>query len=151
MEIGLTLSLPRDELTVPVARRIIDSAMSAIGVDASCSSDVAVALTEACTNVVKHAGPGDEYEVEFRLDNACCEIWVKNFGEADVSGFEAGGDASHDAERGRGFQLMRALVDDLHFVSDQAEGTIVVLKKSITYRPGGLLDLANSGATPTPR
>lgn len=145
MEIGLTLSLPRDELTVPVARRIVDAAMGAIGVDPSCAGDVAVALTEACTNVIKHAGPADEYEVQFRLDNACCEIWVKNFGEADVSGFSES-EAEHDAERGRGFQLMRALVDDLHFVSDRVEGTIVVLRKSVSYRPGGLLDIAASGS-----
>jgi len=145
VEIGLTLSLPRDELTVPVARRIVDSAMSAIGVDAGCASDVTLALTEACTNVVKHAGPADEYELEFKLDNSSCEIWVKNFGAADIAGFSTS-EAAHDAERGRGFQLMRALVDDLHFVSDEVEGTIVVLRKTVTYRPGGLLDVAANGA-----
>jgi serine/threonine-protein kinase RsbW len=145
VEIGLKLSLPRDELTVPVARRIVDSAMSAIGVDPSCASDVTIAMTEACTNVIKHAGPADEYELEFRLDNASCEIWVRNFGEADVSGFSVS-EVAHDAERGRGFQLMQALVDDLHFVSDQVEGTIVVLRKTVTYRPGGLLDVAANAA-----
>ena len=84
MEITLSLALPRDFQSVPVARRIVDSSMVAVGVTPDCASDVTLALTEACTNVLDHSGPGDEYEVRFRLDNEVCSIQVADLG----SGFD---------------------------------------------------------------
>ena len=146
MEVGLSLSLPRDEMSVPVARRIVETSMQAIGVLADCSADVALALTEAATNVLKHAGPGEEYEVRFHLDNEICTVDVVDLG----AGFDTsalGDGAASDSESGRGVQLMRALVDDVHFESDPADGTFVRLRKSITYGDGTLLDRA-VGADP---
>lgn len=141
MEIGLSLCLPRDELSVPVARRIVESSMKAIGVLPDCCSDVAIALSEAATNVLLHAGPGEEYAVRFHLDNAVCTVEVVDLG----AGFDpgtAGHGAASDAESGRGVQLMRALVDDVHFESDPEDGTIVRLRKAILYGDGTLLDRA---------
>ena len=62
MELSLVLCLPRDEKTVQVARHIVRHAMREVGVAAECVSDVEVALSEACTNVLVHSGPGDEYD-----------------------------------------------------------------------------------------
>jgi serine/threonine-protein kinase RsbW len=59
MEITLGLTLPRDELTVPVARHVVRTALDRVGVDGACVHDVVVALSEACTNVLLHAGPGE--------------------------------------------------------------------------------------------
>ena len=138
MEITLTLCLPRDFQTVPVARRIIDSSMQSVGVSEECASDVAVALSEACTNVLKHSGPGEEYQVRFALDNDVCSIKVVDVG----SGFDPAslplGDAATDAERGRGVQLMRHLVDELHFESSD-DGSVVTMIKTLAYADGSLL------------
>jgi serine/threonine-protein kinase RsbW len=148
VEIDLTLSLPRDELTVPVARRIVDTAIRSIGVAPDCAADITLALTEACTNVVKHADPHDDYEVNFHLDDGACTIRVLNFGEFDLTRLVDA--ASGDAEGGRGFQLMRALVDDLHFASDPDNGTVVMLQKQLQYAPGTLLDLTVQGRADEP-
>ena len=67
VELALSLALPRDEMTVPVARQIASGAMDRLGVDRDCVSDIEVALSEACTNVIQHSGPGDDYEVSVTL------------------------------------------------------------------------------------
>jgi serine/threonine-protein kinase RsbW len=43
-------------------------------------TDIALALGEACANVIQHAGPGDEYEVLARAQNGRCVIEVVNTG-----------------------------------------------------------------------
>lgn len=53
MEIKLTLSLPRDEISIPVVRRVRTQAMRALGVLDRCTHDIEIALTEACANVLQ--------------------------------------------------------------------------------------------------
>lgn len=140
MEIVLTLALPRDAMSVPVARRIVDVSLRSVGVVTACASDVAVALSEACTNVLKHSGPGDEYEVRFELANDVCTIKVVDVGTGfDPSDLSASG-APPDAERGRGVQLIRAMVDRLSFSSRPCEGSVVSMEKTLEYADGSLLD-----------
>ena len=144
MEITLALNLPRDGLSVPVARRIVDTSMRSVGVSDGCVDDVTLALTEACTNVLKHSGPGDEYEVTVRLDDDVCSITVTDVGRGFDFASLADGDASHEAERGRGVQLMKMLVDKVQFTSKPSEGSVVHLEKQLDYLDGSLLDRAIS-------
>jgi serine/threonine-protein kinase RsbW len=142
MEISLTLNLPRDELSVPVARRIVDASMRTVGVRDECVDDVSLAMTEACTNVLKHSGPGDEYEVSLKLTDDVCAIEVCDVGRGfDFSTLESG-DAHTESERGRGVQLMRLLVDRVRFQSKPEQGSVVHLEKTLEYRDGSLLDKA---------
>jgi serine/threonine-protein kinase RsbW len=145
MEITLALNLPRDELSVPVARRIVDAAMRTVGVDGSCVDDVSLALTEACTNVLKHSGPGDEYEVSLRLRDDVCSIEITDVGHGFDFATLAAGDASTEAERGRGVQLMKLLVDRVQFQSKPEAGSVVHLEKQLRYVDGSLLDKAIAG------
>ena len=142
MEISLSLNLPRDELSVPVARKIVDASMRTVGVEDECVDDVALALTEACTNVLKHSGPGDEYVVSVRMLDSVCSIEVCDVGRGfDFSTLD-NGDASTEAERGRGVQIMKLLVDRVRFQSKPEEGSVVHLEKQLEYRDGSLLDKA---------
>lgn len=131
MHMALSLLLPRDELTVPVARHLTAGAMEQLGVDAACASDIQVALTEACTNVILHSGPGDAYEVAVSVDDDTCVIRIIDHGH----GFDAGmlGGADDSAESGRGVTLMDALVDQVVFESRPESGTIVHLEKTLSY------------------
>jgi serine/threonine-protein kinase RsbW len=145
MEISLALNLPRDELSVPVARRIVAASMETVGVEPACVDDVSLALTEACTNVLKHSGPGDEYEVTVRLRDDVCSIAVTDVGRGfDFATLESG-DASSEAERGRGVQLMKLLVDRVHFQSKPEAGSVVHMEKQLEYVDGSLLDKAIAG------
>ncbi|GAA2249637.1 MULTISPECIES: ATP-binding protein [Kitasatospora] len=66
MDIWWTLHLKRDPASVPLARRILLSAMETTGVDPQVAHDLGVALTEACANAVEHAvggRPDDGFQV----------------------------------------------------------------------------------------
>ena len=60
MEIKVALSLPRDAASVPVTRQVLDCCLDRLGVAADTRADIALALSEACANVIQHAGPGEE-------------------------------------------------------------------------------------------
>lgn len=148
MEVNLGLLLPRDALSIPVARHICRQAMREVGVEEGCVSDVEVALTEACTNVLEHSDPADEYEVQVTIDDRDCVIRVIDTGRGFDS--EAVGNRASDvgAEGGRGIALMRALVDRVKFESKPEAGTIVHLQKELFYddAAGQRLLLKSQGA-----
>ena len=149
MEIKLTLSLPRDALSVPVVRRICAESMRVLGVNSECITDLEVALTEACANVLGHAQNDDDYEVSAGIDGAVCVIEVVDRGRGfspDGLGHEAAGP---QAESGRGIQLMRSLVDNVKFVSRPEKGTIVHLEKSLTWREGAPIEVLSEGRGPS--
>src|SRR3984957_20104423 len=79
----MVLHLPRDTASVPVTRQVLDGCLKTLGVTPDTRADIALALSEACANVVQHAGPGDEYEVQARARNGCCVIEVVNTASRD--------------------------------------------------------------------
>lgn len=134
MQILCTLCLPRDEASVPVVRHICRDALLKLGVDDDCVSDIEIAVTEACSNVLNHAAESeDEYEVAIEIDAEKCDIRIKDTGGEvfDGSSHQLSGES---AESGRGIFLMRALVDDLKFLSEPEAGTIVHLVKMLKMR-----------------
>ena len=135
MEIMLTLALPRDQLSVPVVRSILRHSLLTLGTTEDCVSDIGIALTEACTNVLDHARGSSEYEVAAGIDGSTCVIQVIDRG----AGFDGDpverGDAAED---GRGLLLMRALVDKVTFTNRPTEGTVVHLEKQLTFEPGAV-------------
>jgi serine/threonine-protein kinase RsbW len=133
MELALALTLPRDEQTVPVARHIVRNAMAQVGVDEACVYAIELALSEACTNVLLHSGPGDQYVVRLDLDDRLGLIRVIDVGRGfDSAALRAESDGL-EAERGRGLGVMQAMVDRVDFTSRPEAGTIVTLEKVLTY------------------
>lgn len=138
MTLLFSLCLPRDRASVPVVRHMIRSSLSRLGVEQECLDDMEVAVTEACSNVLLHAqGNEDEYEVTVEINDALCEIRVSDKGGGfDQSSLE---ESHPGAESGRGIQLMRALVDNVHFLSRPEAGTIVHLVKNLELTEGSIL------------
>ena len=131
--ITVSLNLASDAATVPVARHIVRASLDEIGVTTDCVTDIEIALSEAATNVLKHAGPGDSYEVSCELNDTSCIIRVVDRGHGfdhATLGFDH---ADASAEQGRGIQLMRELVDQVRFISKPEDGTIVHLEKRLTF------------------
>lgn len=133
MRIDLTLNLPRDEATLPLVRHLCKFTMQEIGVAAECISDIELAITEACANVVEHSSAEDEFEVRVEMAPKRCDIRIVDTGRG--FDFESFGrdNAAADAEGGRGIQLMRALVDRVGFSSEPEKGTVVHLVKHLTF------------------
>lgn len=142
MEINLELHLPREEASIPVVRHLCRNALRGIGVDPECGGDIEVALSEACTNALKHSVPGAEYKVRVSLDDRQCIITVIDTGQG-FDGRSARSDPT--AEQGRGVELMRALVDRLNFESDREAGTVVRLEKDLVLLDEALARRAAGG------
>lgn len=139
MRVNLVVCLPRDGATVPVLRHITVCSLSELGVVPEVIGDVALALTEACANVVRHSGVDDEYEVRLSLEDAFCEISVVDTGHGFDSARLAVAMAGESDETGRGLALMKALVDDVRFESRPEAGTIVHLVKQLPLVADGPL------------
>lgn len=136
--VTLAISLPRDALSVPVIRHLVANALEQVGVLPSISYDIQLALTEACTNVLDHAGPGDTYEVTVGIGPDRCELRIIDIGHGfDHASVAAASDldSALHAERGRGLGLMRALVDQIELTSEPESGTLVRLVKLLEFDP----------------
>lgn len=139
MRITLVLCLPRDSATLPVVRHIAVCALRELGVESDVIDDVALALTEASANVVKHSGAGDQYEVQVSLENEQCDIRVIDTGRGFDSAAQPAVMAGPTEEQGRGMALIEALVDSVRFESRPEAGTVVHLYKDLSIRPDGPL------------
>ena len=79
-DVGFCLVFPRESLSVPVMRRVLGDTLSRLGVDESCIYDLLLAVTEACTNVLRHAGQGRGYEMVARVGGKRCLLEVVDSG-----------------------------------------------------------------------
>jgi serine/threonine-protein kinase RsbW len=79
-DVEFCLVFPRESLSVPVMRRVLGDTLSRLGVDESCIDDLLLAVTEACTNVLRHAGPGRRYELVAHVGSKRCLLEVLDSG-----------------------------------------------------------------------
>jgi serine/threonine-protein kinase RsbW len=156
VEIKMVLHLPRDAASVPVSRQVLDSCLETLGVVPDTRADIALALSEACANVILHAGPGEEYQVQVSARNRRCAIEVVNTGRGDAEpvpdgngtspAWGGGGRASAiavtddpvpvTAEHGRGLKIIDAVADNLRLTGNERQGTIVHFEKTLEWLPG---------------
>lgn len=152
VEIHMGVCLPRDAETVPLVRSAIAHTLRLFGVDEDCIYEIGLAVTEACANVVTHAATDDEYEVVTHVNETRCSIDVKNTG----GGFDASNLTdtmpSADSARGRGVNIMRAVMDKVALASSPEAGTIVHLVRSLSVKEDSplmrLRRAAQEGASP---
>ncbi|RCG25331.1 ATP-binding protein [Sphaerisporangium album] len=140
MKVTIALRLPRDAASVSVTRQILGAELEVLGVERDITEDVQLMLTEACSNVIRHATEGDEYTVSVELVDDRCLITVVDTGRGfDPDKIRPGLPL---AEHGRGLQIMRALADDVRFMNRPRQGAIVCLEKTLKFAadsPGHLL------------
>jgi serine/threonine-protein kinase RsbW len=161
MELKMVLFLPRDSLSVPVSRQVLDSCLETLGVTPDTRADIALALSEACANVIRHAGPGEEYEVQVSAKDRRCAIEVVNAGSRDggpgldgsaaafcdhdgrgaaeeqPDGFALADDpVSALGEHGRGLKIIDAVTENLQLTGNQRHGTTVHFEKTLEWLPG---------------
>ncbi len=80
VDVRFCLVFPRESLSVPVMRRVLGDTLRTLGVDEECIADLLLAVTEACTNVLRHAGPAHRYEVVARVGRERCVLEVLDSG-----------------------------------------------------------------------
>jgi serine/threonine-protein kinase RsbW len=131
MRMSVRLHLPREVDSVPAVRRLLRCALTILHVDRQSGTDLEIALTEACANVVKHAAGADQFEVRLDVAEDRCAIDVLDNG----AGFDpvvAHGDTSPaaESERGRGLFLIKALSDNVRMQSAPRSGSLIHFEKS---------------------
>jgi serine/threonine-protein kinase RsbW len=142
MELNMTLHLPRDAASVPVSRQVLDGCLKTLGVTPDTRADIALALSEACANVIQHAGPGERYEVQVSAKDCRCAIEVVNTSGTNGERVHIGAIAvSNDpvpdyAEHGRGLKIIDAVADNLQLTGDDGQRTVVHFEKTLKWLPG---------------
>ena len=103
-KVRFCLVFERELLSVPVMRRVLGDTLRGIGVNEDSVADILLAATEACTNVVLHAGQSaPAYTVAATVDNAGCRVEVTDAGQGCRRHARQGSGASGEpAESGRG-------------------------------------------------
>ena len=135
MNVHFSVRLPTDAQSVPLVRGLLRQALQYLEVAENGIQEIVLALTEACANVVQHAGEHEEYQVDVAIDDTVCRISVVDDGEGfDPEGTAAAQERS-PLDSGRGLMLMRALVDRLDFVLDEDGRHRVTLEKQLHSSP----------------
>ncbi len=135
MRIQVVLTLPREAVSVPLARHIVSAALDRAGIDGECLAEVEIALTEACTNVFQHAEEGgDTYDVVINVGEEYLTVDVVDsgpgFDHASVTDTALPDD---HAESGRGIAMMQFFADRTVFDSVDGGGGAVHLSKRLRW------------------
>lgn len=136
MRVELALNLPREEISVPLARHVMSAALITAGVDPACVHEVEVALSEACTNAVKHAVDGVSYEVAITISDEHITIEVVDSGSGFGQRHVPADGQDQWAENGRGVALIHALSDLAIFDSIDGQGGSVHMTKRLRWIEG---------------
>lgn len=113
-------------------RQVLGDTLRRLGVNEDSVADILLAASEACTNVIRHAGKAvDQYAVAATVDMAGCRVEVIDSG--DGCRRPSARRVAAMSESGRGFEVMRACVDDVSLSSAPGRGTIVTLAKYIDW------------------
>ncbi|GAA0589553.1 hypothetical protein GCM10009546_60020 [Actinomadura livida] len=137
VDMRFSLSLPREAPSIPVVRRVAGDALRGLGVTEDCVGDILVATSEACTNAVQHARGSGEYQVTMHVDEADCVLEIMDRGRGPRTAAPV--DRGMLSESGRGLRIMRALVDELDIDPSSDRGTVVHLRKRLSWRDEALV------------
>jgi serine/threonine-protein kinase RsbW len=119
-------------MSVRAMRQVLGDTLRRVGVNEDSVADILLAASEACTNVVRHAGRAvADYAVAATVESARCRVEVIDAGGGCRTPNARRPPAT--AESGRGFEVMRACVDGVSLRSAPGEGTVVTLVKRITW------------------
>lgn len=134
MDISFSVRLPRDARSLPLMRGLMRQALEHLAVATQTIEEIVLALTEACANVVQHAGQHEEYQVDVAITDDLCRVSVLDDGQGFDFEQASAADGS-PLETGRGLMLMQALVDDLQFVRSEDGRHRVELEKRLRAEP----------------
>jgi anti-sigma regulatory factor (Ser/Thr protein kinase) len=126
------LRLPAQPSSLAEAREYARSAAAAFGLDDDRSYEFAFAVNEAVTNAIRHGRPDEHGDIHLsvRVDGDRLTFVVRDHGTFAASSFER----VTSSERGRGFALMRSLMDTVQLCAAPGS-TTVRLSKLACERP----------------
>jgi anti-sigma regulatory factor (Ser/Thr protein kinase) len=129
----IRLTLPARAENVALVRHMIGALAEAMHLPSELVEDVKLAVTEACTNVVRHAYDGSDGPLHVRVEpeEACLTVIVSDQGRGIRPKPESDG-------AGLGLPLIAALASQLEIDESPSEGSRV----RMSFRPMGNLEPA---------
>ncbi len=124
-------TLASDPLQLRKARRWIARLLLETGVEPGDAHDLAIAFSEACANVHRHAyGCRRDGRVDVRvaIDERSVVVTVEHDGEPFDPAAYAPPDLGRPSENGYGLYLIASLVDDVSFECAGSGGRVVLVK-----------------------
>ncbi|MGL5711893.1 MAG: ATP-binding protein [Paraclostridium sp.] len=113
---------------VSIVRLTVSGIANKIGFSLDDIEDIKVAVSEACTNAIKH-GSDENFYVTFSLLENGLTIEIEDKGEGyDVNSVEKP-DLSNPKENGLGLFIIETLMDEVSTMSKNDEGTVVKMTK----------------------
>ena len=129
----VSLTLPSSPEYVLLARLVVAQVGRLAGFGPEDVYDLKLAVTEAATNVIRHAAV-ENYEIEYRVLPRAVEITVIDagggFNVADLT-------RAPDGQGGFGIAVIRDLVDELMLDSTKGGGTRLKMIRRASEGPGG--------------
>jgi serine/threonine-protein kinase RsbW len=130
------LDIPAKAEYVSLGRLALSGLLRSRGFSEDAVADLKLALTEACSNSVRHAYDHDQGQVhlEFTVHNDRVTVLIRDegggFHEDDVDCPECQSIPEiHLSEGGMGISIIRAVVDDFDLRKPDGGGTVLVLTK----------------------
>jgi serine/threonine-protein kinase RsbW len=122
LESDIRLTLPARPENVAVVRHVLGALAEALGLPGAVTEDIRLAVTEACTNVVRHAYAGDRGAIDVAVRPKGGEL------EVTVSDAGRGIGPSPDTDGpGLGLPLIAALSDSLEIEGSRGAGSRVIM------------------------
>ena len=118
LESDIRVTLPARPENVAVVRHVLGSLSEALGLPVELTEDIRLAVTEACTNVVRHAyGEGEgTIDVVVRAEGSKLEVVVSDAGRGIAPSADTSGP-------GLGLPLIAALADSLSIERTASAGS----------------------------
>lgn len=113
---------------VGIIRLTTSGIANKIGFSMDDIEDIKVAVSEACTNAIKHS-KDSKFEIIFEIIENGINIEIKDNGKGyDVSSIGTP-DLENPRESGLGLFIIEALMDEVSIESTEGEGTIIKMNK----------------------
>ena len=125
---NVIIILPAKSEYVSTARLTASSVSTRAGFNIDEVEDIKVAVSEACTNAIKHSSD-EKFYVTFELLENGLTIEIEDKGTGYDMDCIAEPDLSNPKENGLGLFIIRTLMDEVSTTSKNNQGTIVKMTK----------------------
>lgn len=127
----IKMTVPTDSSNISVVRMTASSIANRIGFNIEEIDDVKIAVSEACTNVIKHSKV-PTFDLFFGQGANFIEIQIKDLGIGyDFSSLRDPEFSEDRDSGGLGIYIIKMLMDDVIIESEADKGTTIYMKKEI--------------------
>ena len=124
----IRMELTTNPVFVSIIRLTLSGIANKIGFSLDDIEDIKVAVSEACTNAIKHSSD-EKFYVTFELLENGLTIEIEDKGTGYDMDCIAEPDLSNPKENGLGLFIIRTLMDEVSTTSKNNQGTIVKMTK----------------------